>query len=106
TRLTVNGNIRARKLKLEIANWPDYVFAPEYSLPPLAEVKQYIQAQGRLPGFESAFHYQQDGIPLAETTRLLLEKVEELTLYLIRCEEKIDALEKEISTLQSKEKPE
>ncbi|MFO7825296.1 MAG: hypothetical protein R6V72_15265 [Cyclobacterium sp.] len=97
SRLTVNGPIRARELKLEIANWPDYVFAPEYSLTPLPAVKRHIQSHGRLPGFQAASHYQENGIPLAETTRLLLEKVEELTLYLISCEEKITELEKKIA---------
>lgn len=106
SRLTVNGNIRARELKLEIANWPDYVFSPEYSLPPLAEVKQHIASHGRLPGFQPAAHYQQEGLPLAETSRLLLEKVEELTLYLIQCEEKIASLEAKIYQLQSREKTE
>jgi len=102
-RLTVNGPIRARELRLEIANWPDYVFAPEYSLLPLIEVKQHIQKYGRLPGFQPAARYQQEGLPMAETTRLLLEKVEELTLYLIQCEEKIRQLEGKLATMQRAE---
>lgn len=100
SRLTVNGNIRARELKLEIANWPDYVFTSAYSLPPLEAVKRHIQTHGRLPGFEAASHYEDEGIPLAQTTSLLLEKVEELTLYLISCEEKILQLEQKIALLQ------
>ncbi|SHN22772.1 hypothetical protein SAMN04488057_11211 [Cyclobacterium lianum] len=105
-RLTVNGNIRARELKLEVANWPDYVFSADYYLPPLAKVKQHIISHGRLPGFQPASHYQQEGLPLAETSRLLLEKIEELTLYLIQCEEKISALEAKVNQLQLRKKDE
>jgi hypothetical protein len=105
SRLTVNGNIRAKELKLEAVNWPDYVFKPEYELLPLHKVKAQILSKGHLPGLKPAAHYEKDGIPMAEMTRILTEKVEELTLYLIQCEERIAPLEEKLIQVQSAEKP-
>lgn len=105
SRLTVNGNIRAKELKLEAVNWPDYVFRPEYDLMSLNELKTHITLRGHLPGMEPAAHYEKDGIPMAEMTQILTEKVEELTLYLIQCEERIAILEEKLIGVQSTEKP-
>lgn len=81
-------------------NWPDYVFAPDYALMPLSEVGEYIKHNGRLPGMPGAAQVAEEGIAVGETQRLLTEKVEELTLYLLRMTEEMEALREEITTLK------
>ena len=81
-------------------NWPDYVFAPGYALMPLNEVGEYIQDNGHLPGMPSAAQVAEEGLAVGETQRLLTEKVEELTLYLLRMNEEMEALREEITTLK------
>jgi hypothetical protein len=82
-KLAVNGNIRAKEIKVEADPWPDYVFAPTYALTPLTELKTYIDRHQHLPGIPSAIEVAKEGINLGEMNLKLLQKVEELTLYLI-----------------------
>ncbi|WP_439697192.1 hypothetical protein ACFGVS_01630 [Mucilaginibacter sp. AW1-7] len=81
--LSVNGNIRSKQVKVEIANWPDYVFKQQYQLPSLGDVKTYIDENHHLPEIPSEQEVAKNGINLGEMNKLLLKKVEELTLYLI-----------------------
>jgi len=82
-KLSVNGKIRAHEIKVETANWPDYVFRDDYQLPSLQTTEQHILAKGHLPGIPSASQVTKDGIELGEMNKKLLQKIEELTLYLI-----------------------
>jgi hypothetical protein len=84
-RLAVNGRIRAREVKV-YSGWADHVFLPDYKLMALADVEAYIAANGHLPGVPSAAEVAQHGVELGANQALLLEKVEELTLHLIRLE--------------------
>ncbi len=93
-KLAVNGNIRAKEIKVETTNWPDYVFADDYQLPRLKETEAYIKANRRLPGMPSAEEVERNGISLGEMNRKLLEKVEELTLLLIDQNRRLDEMEK------------
>jgi|GEM_PF-889305 len=81
--LSVNGNIRAKQIKVEIVNWPDYVFKPGHHLPSLTEVQAYIDQNQHLPEIPSEQEIAKDGLNLGEMNKLLLKKIEELTLYLI-----------------------
>ena len=81
-KLAVNGNIRAKEIKVE-TGWSDYVFYPTYKLLPLAEVAKYIKTNQHLPDVPSAGEVAKNGINVGETNALLLKKIEELTLYLI-----------------------
>ena len=92
-KLAVNGNIRAKEVKVEIVNWPDYVFEAAYQLPTLEEVKKYIDEKGHLPKIPSAEEIQANGLEVGEVNKLLLEKIEELFLYLLQQEERIKELE-------------
>ncbi|MEX2594030.1 MAG: hypothetical protein WD426_14750 [Anditalea sp.] len=74
-------------LKIYIANWPDYVFGKGYELMPLEEVKAYIDQKGHLPGLKSAREYGEDGVNMLELNQKLLEKVEEMTLHMVRQQE-------------------
>jgi hypothetical protein len=82
-RLEVNGTIRAKEIKVEAAPWPDYVFADDYQLKDLSEVEQYIDTNKHLPDVPAADTMEQQGVNLGEMNRILLKKVEELTLYSI-----------------------
>jgi len=92
-KLSVNGTIRSREIKLEAVNWPDYVFGKGYGLMPLEEVKAYIDQKGHLPGFKPACEYGEEGVNMLELNQKLLEKVEELTLHAIVQEVKLKQLD-------------
>ena len=83
-KLAVNGNIRAKEVKVETANWPDYVFHKEYKLPTLSETENFIKSNGHLSDIPSAIDIAKNGQDLGEMNAKLLRKVEELTLYLIK----------------------
>ncbi|WP_052266459.1 hypothetical protein [Pedobacter kyungheensis] len=82
-KLAVNGKIRAREIKVEATNWPDYVFKAGYKVGTLEELESYIKANKHLPEIPSAKEVVENGVQLGEMNKLLLKKVEELTLHLI-----------------------
>jgi hypothetical protein len=105
--LSVNGTIRAKQIKVESANWPDYVFKPAYQLPSLTEVKAYINQNQHLPEIPSEQEIAVNGLNLGEMNKLLMKKVEELTLYLIekdnqdkRKDQQLDDLRKRMAQLE------
>jgi len=109
SKLSVNGNIRAKEIKVEIANWPDYVFAKDYQLPTLEQTRHHIKEKGHLPGIPSAAEVKVNGIDLGEMNKNLLKKIEELTLYLIEIEKEsiaqkieLENQQKQINTLMIK----
>jgi len=73
--------------------WPDYVFGKDYKLPVLNDVETYLESNSHLPGIPSAADIKENGVPLAEMNSLLLKKIEELTLYIINLNKKVEALE-------------
>jgi len=101
-KLAVNGKIRAKEIKVETANWPDYVFAKNYGLASLKETEQHIKEKGHLPGIPSAEEVKANGIDLGEMNAKLLQKIEELTLHLIEQNKKINDLQSEIKRINSK----
>lgn len=92
-KLTVNGTIHAKEVLIDL-NGPlaDYVFEPDYVLPSLSKVKQYIQENKHLPDIPSATQVEQCGLSVGEMQNLLLQKIEELTLYTIELKEEIERL--------------
>jgi len=95
-RLFVKDGIRTEKIKVDIAannGWADYVFEPEYNLMPLTEVEQFIKQNGHLPEVPTTAEAIANGIELKEMNILLLKKVEELTLYSIELQKRIEVLE-------------
>ena len=82
-KLEVNGTVKAREVVVTQQGWPDFVFADDYVLQPLAELEAEIAELGHLPGIPSAAEVEQDGIGLGEMQAMLLRKVEELTLHMI-----------------------
>ncbi|MEO9511829.1 MAG: hypothetical protein ABJN84_04260 [Flavobacteriaceae bacterium] len=93
-KLAVNGKIITEELKVQLQSaWPDYVFSKEYELPSLEEIQKHIEEKGHLPNIPSATEVEVNGVELGEMNKLLLEKIEELTLYLLQQEERIKKLE-------------
>ena len=98
-RLAVNGQIRAKEIKVE-TGWSDFVFYDNYNLPTLKEVEKYIKEKGHLKDIPSAKEVEKHGIFLGEMDAKLLQKIEELTLYTIEQEKKIKSQENKISALE------
>ncbi|QHI35903.1 hypothetical protein IMCC3317_12510 [Kordia antarctica] len=96
-KLFVKKGIRTEKVKVELAAgiWADYVFKSDYNLKPLEEVEAFINTNGHLPNVPSATEIEKEGLNLGEMDAKLLEKIEELTLYVIQ-------LKKEVNELKSK----
>lgn len=99
-KLSVNGNIRTKKLIVSQSGWPDYVFDASYRLQPLKQVHQFITKYKHLPEMPSANEVEEKGISVGDQQALLLKKIEELTLYLIQQEQKIDVLLKNMQKLK------
>ncbi len=95
SRLSVNGSIRSKEVVVE-TGWADYVFDKKYKLKTLEEVEKFIEKNNHLPGIPSAAEIEKNGLPLGDTQRRMMEKIEELTLYMIE-------LKKEIAILKTKE---
>jgi hypothetical protein len=99
-KLSVNGKIRAHEIKVETSNWPDYVFKTDYKLPTLPETEQFIQEHGHLPEVPKASEVEADGVSLGEMNKILLKKIEELTLQLIELNKKVDRQEEGVKLRQ------
>jgi hypothetical protein len=89
-KLAVEGKIYGKEVQVALTNpGPDYVFANNYQLLTLNEVKTYIDQHKHLPEVPSAKEMEKDGIQLGEMNMLLLKKIEELTLYMIEQNKKL-----------------
>ena len=100
-KLDVNGTIRAKEILVE-SNWADFVFKQNYKLPTLREVEEHIKEKGRLPNVPSEQEVKANGINVGETNALLLQKIEELTLYVIQQQKVMEQQQKEIEELKLK----
>lgn len=98
-RLAVNGKIRAKEIVVE-TGWADYVFKKDYRLMPLGEVKAFIEKNGRLPGMPSAEEVQENGVSVGEMETKLLEKVEELTLYVLELKSQNETLASRLAAME------
>lgn len=87
-----SGNLKVKHLKVTLTDWPDYVFGGDHALMPLGELEAYIGEHQHLPGIPTAAEVEQEGADLGEMNRLLMEKVEELTLYIIDLQKQIDEM--------------
>lgn len=93
--VTGEGKVFARKYTTTMQNIPDYVFDENYPLLPMADLRAFLQREKHLPNVPSAEEYEANGVELGEMNRVLLEKVEELTLYILQLEERMKRLEEE-----------
>ena len=102
-KFAVNGSAIATSMTVKLNSaWPDYVFKKDYQLPSLQEVKTYIDQNQHLPEIPSEEQIAKEGLNLGEMNKLLMKKLEELTLYLIEQDKKIDSQQQQINTLLRK----
>jgi hypothetical protein len=99
--ITRYGTTVAKEIVVQTSTFPDYVFKPTYKLTPLSEVKNYIDENQHLPEIPSEAEVKKDGINLGEMNKLLVKKVEELTLYLIEKDKQVNDQQKRMDQLQS-----
>lgn len=98
-KLSVNGKIRTKEIVVE-SGWADYVFQPSYQLRPLEEVEAYIIENKHLPGVDSAATIEKNGLDLSKASIKMMEKIEELTLYMIELKKQNDILQQEVALLK------
>ncbi len=88
-----NGEVKARKVTVNLDTWSDFVFESGYPLMSINEVENYIAVHKHLPGVPSKSEVTENGVDVAEMDKILLQKIEELTLYIIELEKKIIEVE-------------
>ena len=101
-KVETNGMIRGRRMKLDLNTWADYVFEPTYQLMPLSEVETFVKKEKHLPNVPSEQELKANGADVMEMNKILMEKVEELTLYLIQQNKNTEALKQELEALKAK----
>ena len=100
--LDVLGTIRAEEVKVE-TGWSDFVFDEDYELRSLSEVESYIKENKHLPDIPSAREVKEEGLAMSEMMTKQMQKIEELTLYLIQLEKKNAELEARLAALETKD---
>ena len=103
-KLAVNGDILSKKVKVTQTGWADYVFDPSYDLPSLKEVENFIKQNRHLPDVPAAAEIEKNGLDLGDNQTVLLKKIEELTLYIIQQNNRIDKMEEEMQSLRKNRK--
>ncbi len=91
--LAVNGNIRSKEVVVE-TGWADYVFDHNYPLKTLEELEQFIKRNNHLPNIPSAKEVEENGLHLGDVQKRMMEKIEELTLYVIDLKKEVETLKK------------
>jgi len=103
--LSVNGDaVFTRAVVKLYGSWPDYVFDKKYKLKPLEEVEKYIRQKKHLEGMQSESEVWENGIDLGENQKKMLEKIEELTLYIIEQHKALILLKEELNLLKKNAK--
>ena len=101
-KLSVNGTIWAKEVKVSLTDAADWVFEADYKLQPLAEVEAFIKRNKHLPEMPSADEFRANDMKVSEMTNKLLQKIEELTLYTIEQEKAIQAEKENNKALEAR----
>ncbi len=102
-RLAVDGKIGAREIKVTLGSFADYVFDKTYKLRSLYDLDKFIQMNKHLPGIPTAKEVEENGgVELGKMNVKLLEKVEELTLYVIQLKKENDGIKKQLKKVLNK----
>ena len=102
-KLSVGGKIIAEEVRVNLqANWPDYVFASNYNLRTLPELESFIKANNHLPNIPAAAEVEKSGIAIGEMQTKMMEKIEELSLYIIEQNKTIELLKQQMEAVQLK----
>ncbi len=92
--LSVSGKVITEEVQIQLkTSWPDYVFHKNYKLTPLAEVEDFIMQHQHLPNIPSAIEVEKNGLVVGDMQKRMMEKIEELTLYILELNKRIEVLE-------------
>lgn len=97
----VSGTLFADRVSLTVGTFPDYVFDESYNLRSLADLESFIKENKHLPGVKPERKVVKDGMDLGEMNQVLMEKVEELTLYTIQQQKLIDGLQNRLDKIEN-----
>lgn len=97
-RVKNSGVVYSREINVQLTNYPDYVFKNDYKLMSLDKLENYIKTNKHLPNVPSAKQIETDGANLGELNKIQMEKIEELTLYIIELKKELEAIKKQINT--------
>ena len=101
-KLDINGTIRSKEVKIEASEWSDFVFGEDYKLPALSEVESHIKKHKHLPDIPSEKQVIEEGVNVVEMQAKLLQKIEELTLYVIDLKKENESIKQELKELKRK----
>ncbi|MBX7182921.1 MAG: hypothetical protein K1X82_12475, partial [Bacteroidia bacterium] len=102
-KLAVEGKIVSDDIKVMLRTaWPDYVFEKNHKLMPFEVLQSYVTKNKHLPGIPAAKQVEENGIELGTLNTKLVEKIEELTLYILQLYETNQALKTRLETVESK----
>ena len=90
--------LQARVILVDSQDWPDFVFEADYTLMPLNEVENFYKKHKHLPNVPDAKTVENNGINLGEMDKILLQKIEEMTLYILEQNKRIEKLEIELKS--------
>lgn len=97
-KLSVAGKIICEEVRVALlGTWPDYVFKKDYSLMPVEQLGEFIDTHGHLPNVPSATDLEQSGVEVGEMQRIMMEKIEELSLYIIDQQKQIQELRDQLN---------
>jgi hypothetical protein len=100
-KMSVDGKLICTELEVKVTPWPDYVFAKNYQLRPLPELEAFIEKNGHLPNIPKAEDIENQSLALGNMSKLQMEKIEEITLYMIEINKRLQNLEKENERLKT-----
>ena len=98
--LAVNGTIGCKEVTVTSTGWADFVFKDNYKLPPLSEVEAYISTNKHLPGIPTEAEVKEKGISVGDMSSKLLQKIEEITLYVIDLKKENESLRAQLTAFQ------
>jgi len=98
-KMAINGNVKAKELVIETTGWPDYVFSKNHQLPLLSDVEKFIHQHHHLPNIPTAADLETNGVAVGDMQKKMMEKIEELTLYLIEQQNEINDLKSLVTKL-------
>lgn len=97
-RLSVEGKVICTELRVNlVTSWPDYVFRPGYNLMPVEELGTFVRTNGHLPNVPPASEIESSGMDVGQMQRVMMEKIEELSLYIIQQQEQIKELRDQLN---------
>ncbi len=94
-KVNIGGKVMCEELKVQLRPWADYVFADNYKLMNLSQLERFIKKNKHLPNIPSAAEVEKNGLEVGDMQRRMMEKIEELTLYIIELKKEIDTLKEQ-----------